>query len=200
MQKIFYIFTEAANSFPIWDLGFFPFSCFFSSIKSGGAGTDSQSLLFLTLVMDSSGSTSHFYDPISGTILLFLPIAACALKSREKSGLLCIFFSPKLYGYGNVCFQCEWKFLYQAVHLKSPSSLQPILHKLDACPSLSKTVWRSVLPMNLRICSPCRAFHHLHTCEGDCDWLGPRRLAEFRAGKKAGLSANGLCWLCQTVV
>lgn len=140
-------------------------------------------LLFLSFAVYSSGLTSHFYDPKWGTILLFLTVAARALKSREKLGLLCPVFSPKLYGYGGVCFQWGWKFQYQAVNLKSPGSLQPTPYKLNTCPSIFNTAWTMALPTNPQVCSPRRAFPRLYTCKGDCDWLGPRCLAEFHAGR-----------------
>lgn len=155
----------------------------------------------LLFVVDSSGLTSHFSGPKSGTILLFLPVAAHALKSREESGLLCIFFSQKLYGYGSVCFQREWKFQYQAVNLKSPGSLQLILYKLNACPSIFNTAQTMALPTNPQVCSPHCAFHRVYTCKGDCNWLGPRRLAEFHAGRGGGQqtdSAGSAKQLCKS--
>lgn len=158
----------------------------FHSIKNGGACTSSQSLLFLSFAVDSSSLTSHFYVPKSGKNLLFLTVAARALKSREEWALLCKFFSRKLHGYGSVCFQREWKFQYQAVNLKSPGSLQPMLYKLNTCPPSFNRAWTMMLPINRQVGSPHCAFHRVYTCKGGCNWLGPRRLAKFHAGSRGG--------------
>ena len=133
------------------------------------------------------------------TALLFLTVAARALKSREESGFLCVFFSWKLYGYGRVCFQQEWKFQYQAVNPKSSGLLQPILYKLNTCPSIFNTACTMALPVNVQVCSLHRAFHRVYTCKGDCNWLGPRRLAEFHAGR-GGVSKQTLLGLPDSCV
>lgn len=163
----------------------------FHSIKNGVARTNSQSLLFLSFAVDSSGFILHFYDLNPEQFCCFSLSCAC-LKISRRIRLALYIFPPKTLWIQRCLLSARVEIPVSAASLKSPGLLQLVLHKLNACPSVFNRGWTKVLPRKLQVCSPRCAFHRVCTCRGDRAWLGPRSLAAFQAGKKGAVGKQAL--------